>query len=236
MKYMIPQDLLNIGPVLPRRLRATLAHKGRGIRKYRVRIILWLFICLFTPMTLAATPVDATPDNHSAFLAVEQQLANSGDLAGQFKQTQYIQLLSAPLMSEGQFSLSTTSGLLWQQTKPFPSTLRMTQEKIIQQLGNTPETVLTKTQQPVVFAFANLFISIAKGDTKTLTTYFHITFQGNPAQWQIQLTPTTSPMNKAIARIDMTGSRYVQTVSVRQVNGNQTDIVFVNVHPQVKSP
>lgn len=197
-------------------------------------IAFFILTSLFTTSSLAsqATPTPLGEANQAAFNAVQQQLSAISLLSGDFKQTQYIQLLSSPLVSHGHFSLSQTKGLIWQQTTPFTSVLTMTQDKMTQRLGNNAETVITKASQPIVFSFANIFLSLFQGNIGNLEQYFTIYFAGTKDAWHIILVPKDSPLNKAIVNIDLIGGTYIQKVMIKQTNHNQTTIEFTNLTNQ----
>ena len=160
---------------------------------------------------------------------VHKMLAQADGLAGHFKQVRKIKLLAAPLVSSGRFVLSKAQGLKWQQTSPFKSNLIVTGEKIEQQLENSPKLVITKEQQPVVFSFTNIFLSVFNGDTKAISEYFTITFTGNTAHWNIILKPIAAPMNKAIESIAMSGGKYINCITINEVKNNQIIIQLFNV-------
>jgi hypothetical protein len=159
---------------------------------------------------------------------VHKMLASTDNLSGNFKQVRKMQLLSDPLVSSGHFVLSKTKGLKWYQTTPFKSTLIVTASKIEQQLESSPPVVITKEQQPVVFSFTNIFLSVFNGDTKTVSEYFDITFTGNTSRWNIILKPNSAPLNKAIASIEMSGGKYINYIAINETKNNQTIIRLYN--------
>ncbi len=170
-----------------------------------------------------------TSSNQSAFNKVQAQLSTSNRLSGEFKQIRKMKLLSTPLMSEGNFVLSKNNGLQWHQTKPFHSDLIVTPSKIEQKIENTPPTIITKKQQPIVFSFTNIFLSIFNGNAKAIKNYFKIYFIGNTYAWKIALKPLGSPLNKAILSIEMSGGKYVYSITINEVKQNQMILNFFNV-------
>lgn len=170
-----------------------------------------------------------TEVNQKQFQQVQDMLSKADHLSGNFEQTQKIKLLSTPLVSNGHFALSKNKGLEWYQEKPFHSRLIVTATQIEQQLEHSPPTIITKEQQPIVFSFSNLFLSVFNGDTKNITSYFNIYFAGNIDQWTISLEPSATPLNKAITSIEMSGAKYINSITINQAQNNQMIIKFSNV-------
>ncbi len=198
------------------------------------KYLLFIFILISLSFTTAsyATAVYSYPlsaANQPAFNKVQQQLAQAENLSGRFVQIREIKLLSSPLKSAGNFVLSKTTGLTWNQTKPFTSKLQLTASKLIEQIGNHPPTVLTKEQQPIVFFFTKTFLSAFQGDTKELKPYFTIYFSGDPNSWVIGLKAKTAPLNKAIKSIELIGGKHINTAIIHEATGDQLTIHFSDV-------
>lgn len=197
-----------------------------------MKSILALFLILLTCSTCsyAEQPLNHnSSSNQKELHQVQKMLSNVNKLSGKFKQTQKIQLLSTPLISSGHFILSKTDGLKWHQTNPFKSNLTLTTSKIEQQLADNPPTIITKEQQPIVFSFTNIFLSVFNGDTKTITEHFAISFTGNTTKWNILLKPIGAPLNKAIASIELSGSKYINFITINEARNNKMVIQLYNI-------
>jgi hypothetical protein len=168
--------------------------------------------------------------NISQLEAVQNELAKSNNLKGNFVQTRYIPLLSSPVVSEGDFILSKRGGLTWNQITPFVSHLIVTNNKLIQRMGTNDPVIITKEQEPIVFSFTKIFLSIFQGDTDKVKEYFYIYFKGDKSNWEIALRPRTSPLNKAIMSINVLGGRFVKKVIIKETKGTKMVIKFSNVH------
>ena len=163
------------------------------------------------------------------FLAVEKQLTSNTGIAGKFTQTREIQGLDTPLTSSGTFSLSQDGKLTWTQTKPFNSVITMSKTRLVQTIMNNPSTVMTKEDQPIVFTFTQVFMSILKGNTQSAKEYFDINFTGTTKAWEISFIPKGSPLNKAIKNITLDGSKTINTIKVIDSQGNIIDIKFYDI-------
>ncbi len=198
------------------------------------RIITICILILFTQISFAGDSVFDHPlnqSNQNMFDQVQKLLSDNTNLKGEFEQVRHIKILSSPLTSSGNFSISQKTGLHWNQTHPFESTLTVTDAEIIQTMQNSPPTILTKEKQPIVFSFTKIFLSVFKGNTPALKNYFDIYFLGDTQHWEIALKPKSSPLDKAIADIELEGGKYVHTVIINETRGNQLDIKFLNIEP-----
>lgn len=189
--------------------------------------LLSLFFIASSYASIYSHPLNES--NQATFNQVQAQLSKADTLSGNFKQIRNMHLLSQPLTSTGHFILSKKEGLKWYQTTPFESMLIVTDNKIEQTITNTPTTIITKKEQPIVFSFTHIFLSIFNGDTKGIKDYFDIYFTGNTKQWKIALKPTSELLQKAIESIEMSGGKTINTITINEAKQNQMIMSFSNV-------
>ncbi|WP_440993452.1 outer membrane lipoprotein carrier protein LolA [Cysteiniphilum litorale] len=193
------------------------------------------FFVVFILFNLAQASTDNIFDhplsakNEQAFIEVQKEQAQISHVTGNFTQTRFMKLLSKPLKSSGRFELSKTQGLKWLQEEPFQSTLIVTEDSIKQSIEGKTAVVITKKEQPIVFSFTTVFLSIFKGNTDALKQYFKIYFMQNGDTWHIALKPLGAPLDKAIQSIEMTGTKYASRIFVNESQGNQMLIEFSDV-------
>ena len=185
---------------------------------------LTLAIILSASFVCASTGID-----NANFKAVEKQLTKNANISGDFEQTRYIQGLDKPLKSSGTFAISSDDGLLWKQTKPFDSTMKATKDRLENSIMDNPPTVVTKEQQPMIFTFTQVFMSVFQGNTKDVQNYFDIDFTGDINSWSIELTPKSSPLNKAIKNITLKGAKTIEQINVADAQDNVIDIKLTNI-------
>jgi hypothetical protein len=169
--------------------------------------------------------------NQADFQAVEQSLSQPNVVSGTFKQVRTVQGLSQPLVSSGTFRLSKQAGLLWQQTQPFLSTLTLTQSKIEQRMLDNPPTIITPKEQPIIFSFTHIFLSVFQGDIAQIQQHFSVYFIGTPKDWHIALIPKEAPLNKAIQHIEMQGANTISSILIADTQKNTTAIIFSKIQP-----
>jgi outer membrane lipoprotein-sorting protein len=197
------------------------------MRKIATSIIL-MIACQFA-FASSLHPLALSKANYAAFDSVQQKLAATTYLTGNFIQTRRLQVLSRPLIARGRFVFSRKQGLQWYQTSPFESSLVVTQDKIEQKIGDAPASILTKEKQPIVFAFTNIFLAIFNGNIDEVKQYFKISFAGSDANWQINLKPNTFPLNKGIKTIILKGTATLNSLTIIDTKKNQTHIQLSNL-------
>ncbi|MFV0574848.1 MAG: outer membrane lipoprotein carrier protein LolA [Vibrio sp.] len=159
---------------------------------------------------------------------LQQQLASHPTVRGDFIQTRNMAMFDAPLVSNGSFLLSSQHGLWWKQTTPFPTSLILTQDKLSQQIGTQAPQLMKSSDNPMVFYFSHVFLSVFKGDTKTLQDQFKLTFTDEASGWTIALKPRYAPLNKVFNSIEIKGQDYINTIDLKEVRGDETEIQFQN--------
>ncbi|HCH01046.1 MAG TPA: hypothetical protein DEV85_04030 [Vibrio sp.] len=190
------------------------------------KAIYGLVLLLCALLFLTQTSQAATGDNDK-LAQLQQQLASHQVVRGDFTQTRHMQMFDAPLISQGQFLLSSQYGLWWQQTTPFPTSLVLTQDTLSQQVGSEPAQVVKVADNPMVFYFSHVFLSLFKGDTQTLQQQFDLKLSSNQSnQWVLSLTPKSAPLNKVFSQINIEANDYINRIELIEIRGDRTDIEF----------
>lgn len=157
---------------------------------------------------------------------LQQQLAEHTLVRGDFTQTRSMEMFSEPLVSQGEFLLTQQQGLLWQQTLPFPVKLTLTADKLSQQFGDQPAQVMSASDNPMVFYFSHVFLSLFKGDTSQLTEQFQLTLSKKNSAWQLVLVPKSAPLNAVFRDITIIGDQHINQLRLNEVRGDNTLIDF----------
>ncbi|MUK27641.1 LolA family protein [Aliivibrio fischeri] len=158
---------------------------------------------------------------------LQQQLAKSTLVRGDFKQVRTMQMFAQPLSTSGTFLLDHENGLLWQQTTPFPIALTLTQNKLRQSINGDTQ-VMTDSDNPMAFYFTRLFLSLFKGDTESIKENFTLQLTGEKDAWTLILTPTKAPIDSVFKTIKIEGNDYLNRVVLSEVRGDVTEMVFTN--------
>ncbi|MGF1692711.1 outer membrane lipoprotein carrier protein LolA [Photobacterium kagoshimensis] len=157
---------------------------------------------------------------------LQQRLAKHSIVRGDFTQTRTMEMFSQPLVSQGHFLLTQQQGLVWQQTLPFPVNLTLTQDKLSQQFGDQPAQVMSASDNPMVFYFSHVFLSLFKGDTSQLMEQFDLALSEQESGWQLVLVPKSAPLNAVFRDITINGDQHINQLRLNEVRGDNTQIDF----------
>ncbi|MGI2259711.1 outer membrane lipoprotein carrier protein LolA [Shewanella sp. GXUN23E] len=206
----------------------------------------WL-ISLLLPLWLLVAPAWATADADAAdptatsgaksaaestaaqefnLSQLQQQLAAHALVKGDFTQVRHMAMFNQPLSSSGQFVLSRELGLWWQQIQPFPVSLILTQDTLSQQFGDDSPQLMSAEENPMVFYFSHLFLSLFQGDTQKLQQQFEVSLSGTASHWQLLLTPKHPPLTQVFASIALSGGADLDTLVLSELRGDSTEIHF----------
>src|SRR5471032_1560603 len=81
---------------------------------------------------------------------IQSLLAKPATLCGHFEQTKTLSGMKKPLLSNGRFCVVNGKGVLWRTLQPFPSTLRLTRDEIVNYQGDRVAMRLDAKTEPTV--------------------------------------------------------------------------------------
>jgi len=176
------------------------------------------FLCLFISFSGLAQAI-TLPE-------LQAKLTSHQLIRGQYQQVKKMQMFKQPLLSEGDFLLDQQQGLLWLQKQPFPVFLTLTKDRLSQRYSDQPAHIIEAADNPMVFYFSHLFLSLFKGDIEGLTMQFDMQLESENGQWLLSLTPKISPLNKVFKKISIIGSEYIDQLNLLELNGDSATIQF----------
>lgn len=159
---------------------------------------------------------------------LQEKLTAHQLVRGQYTQAKKMQMFKLPLLSSGDFVLEQQQGLLWRQNKPFKISLTLSKYRLSQQFVDQPADIIQASDNPMVFYFSHLFLSLFKGDIEGLTEQFVIKLQSGEEQWSLFLTPKNAPLNNIFKQITISGSSYINQLLLTELNGDSSEILFFN--------
>ncbi|MCA2415792.1 outer membrane lipoprotein carrier protein LolA [Vibrio chemaguriensis] len=184
---------------------------------------------LLSFLLIFSVPALATPTANITDLAsLQQQLSQHEIVRGDFTQQRHLEMFSQPLTSKGQFTLSKTHGLLWQQTEPFAVNLVLTENKLRQTFADQAPKTISAQENPMAFYFSHVFLSVFHGDTSALQEQFTLDFSVENNQWQLILEPKQSPLNAVFKAITLSGKAHIDRLTLQELRGDKTEITFTN--------
>lgn len=180
---------------------------------FTVAVLLWV-TCAF-----AAAPV----------AKIQAVLAKPKVLCGLFEQQKQLVGLKRPVISTGRFCVLSDKGILWRTLQPFPSTMKLTRDEIVQMQGNRVTQRLDAKQEPTIRTINSVLFALLAGDFAQLEKYFDADGTMLEKNWSVTLKSREAALARAIAAIAIDGSSYVQRITLQEANGDRTQIVFTAI-------
>lgn len=158
---------------------------------------------------------------------LQQRFNEQPVVRAHFEQVRTIKSMPKPLRSRGKMLMARDTGLLWDQTAPFPMTMMLTDTRMVQAMNGQPPQTITADSNPQMFQFNNLLRGLFRADRAVLEKNFRIDFKSEENdRWTLVLTPVTTPLDKIFTSIDLAGARYLETIRLNDRQGDRTDITL----------
>lgn len=167
-------------------------------------------------------------------------LRQARTLRGAFTQRKTLKELPRPLVAEGTFLFVREHGILWRTTMPFASELVITREALVQRDGSdTPGLRLPADSNPAVRLVSEIFMAVFGLDFTTLDRIFALfgeRLKTPPKSWVLGLLPREKAMAGAMRDIVLEGSAQVRRVTLRDTQGDVTEITLRGTVASRKAP
>jgi hypothetical protein len=178
----------------------------------------------------ALVAVSAAPAHAAVQVSkIQAMLAKPAVMCGRFDQTKTLAGMKKPLASNGRFCVVAGKGVLWRTLKPFPSTLRLTRDEIVNYQGDRVAMRLDAKTEPTVRMINNVLFSLLSGDLAQLETLFEVDGAVDASSWNVSLKAKQAALEKAIGTIKLDGGAYVKNIVMSEASGDRTAIVFSDI-------
>lgn len=167
---------------------------------------------------------------------LQQRFSEQPVLRAEFSQQRSVSGMDQKLNSSGNLIISRNKGLWWQQQKPFPLSLLLTDSRMVQILAGQAPQVVTAENNPQMFQFNSLLTALFHADKRALEQNFALDFsdrgQGN---WTLILRPKSSPLNRLFKTITLEGQTFLNNININDMQGDSTKIRFFNQRTEPKT-
>ena len=160
---------------------------------------------------------------------IQAMLAKPEQLCGRFEQSKQLAGMKKPLASSGRFCVVAGKGVLWRTLKPFPNTLRLSRDEIVQLQGDRVAMRMEASREPTVRMINGVLFSLLSGDLGQLDTLFDVDGTAGDGAWKVALKARNPALARAIGAISLEGGAYVRTIHMVEDSGDRTDIVFSDI-------
>lgn len=182
-------------------------------------VIAALVFCAGAGVAEAAAPV----------AQIQAMLAKPEQLCGRFEQTKRLAGMKKPLLSSGRFCVVAGKGVLWRTLKPFPNTLRLKRDEIVQLQGERVAMRLDASQEPTVRMINGVLFSLLGGDLGRLDSLFEVDGSVSGDAWKVALKARNAALARAVGAIALEGGAYVRSIQMVEESGDRTEIVFSDI-------
>jgi hypothetical protein len=195
--------------------------------------VFWLFCFAALPEARAQSfdvfnhPL--SPETMSRYTALCAELAGYPVVKGNFEQTKTIPRLNRSLASTGKFLIAAELGMLWDTRAPFPSTMAVGRDFIIQSVPGGTKTKLDAGGNETFLSLADTLSALFTGKAQTLLekfdNYFTESITANGNVWTLGLIPREKAIRAFMERIILNGEAaggkpaLVRSILIHEQNG-----------------
>lgn len=196
----------------------------------RTAVAIFLLVCGLAAAVNAEDPLYKTPAGEADRKAIEVILSRMTDnpvMRGRFSQQKDIKSLSRSFKGNGTFIIARDDGIIWDTLKPFPSTMIISGDQIIQTIPGGKKTVMKVGDNPVFKEFGDTIRSVFSGDTNQLFSKFNVYFlKGESGIWRIGLVPKDSAVRSVISTMEISGSQIMNRFLLTEVSSDTVSYDF----------
>lgn len=195
-----------------------------------------LFLCLFFILSsLCKNAVWAeedvfryplTPQTTSTFNATCARLAERPIVKGNFTQEKLLSRFGRSLNSSGNFIIAAEHGMVWETLQPFPSTMIMGSDFMLQSRPDGQMSVMNAQGNETFIQMAGIISAVFSGNSNGLLENFEVFFFDNISNWNIGLLPRNSMIASFASRITMSGNTtsggyaLIRSIRIFEQNGD----------------
>lgn len=156
---------------------------------------------------------------------ITAQLAAKLGVRAQFKQTQTLAALSAPVVSTGTLVFARERGVIWRTDTPYRITYVIGDAGVTKiDAGGHRST--SATPRGGMAQVSRMMRAMFGGDLSALYSQFDVAAGGTTARWHLLLTPNQPQLAQFVKTLRMDGGAFLQTLEITAANGDTTRIDF----------
>jgi hypothetical protein len=156
------------------------------------------------------------------------QLAKNPLVRGNFEQEKMLNHLNRSLKSSGNFIIAADLGMVWETLKPFPSTLALGKDFLIQSRPGVQKTVISAKGNETFIRLAEVLSAVFSGQSQSLLHNFEVFYSGSASGWEIGLVPLDKAIAAFMVTIIIKGDRAIQSIVIHEQNGDAIHYILTN--------
>ena len=146
---------------------------------------------------------------------------------GEFTQEQYIKVANRSLISRGNFVMAADKGVIFEIAEPFPSSMVVTEDKLVQTLSGNVVAVMDGKENAMFKNIAKIIHSVFSNDVQVLKDNFQVAVTGGPKD-VVELVPKDPLLSMLFLKITLAVGDSIDSVSVIESGGNWVTYNFNN--------
>ena len=146
---------------------------------------------------------------------------------GEFTQEQYIKVANRSLISRGNFVMAADKGVIFEIAEPFPSSMVVTEDKLVQTLSGNVVAVMDGKENAMFKNIAKIIHSVFSNDVQVLRDNFLVSVTGGPKD-VVELVPKDPLLSMMFLKITLAVGDSIDSVSVIEAGGNWVNYNFNN--------
>jgi hypothetical protein len=155
-------------------------------------------------------------------------IAQNQYIRGNFNQEKKIMRLDRTIVSSGVFIIASDMGMVWDTLKPYPSTITLGKDYMIQSRRGGQRTVIDAKGNETFTQMAKVLNAVFTGDANELETNFEVFYTSNSSAWEIGLKPLSKSINMFAKRITVTGDSLIKSIVIIENNEDSTKYILSN--------
>jgi len=167
-----------------------------------------------------------------AFKTTCARLAEHRFTRGNFEQEKTISSLNRSLKSSGNFIIADGLGMVWDTVKPFPSTMTLGNDFIIQSRPGKQKTILNAAGNDIFISMSEVISAVFSGNSQGLLNNFEVYFlkSGGKADdsWALGLSPKDAAIGSFAQKIIMEGGTAIRSILIYEQNGDTVQYRLLN--------
>ena len=198
------------------------------INKDKLLVLCFLFILSSAWAQEDVFRYPLVPQTRATFDTVCANLAEKPIVKGNFEQEKYLSRLNRSLTSSGNFIIATKKGMVWETLKPFPSTMIMGKDFIMQSRPDGRKSVLSAQGNETFTQMSDVISMVFSGQSQGLLQNFEVYFSGSVSDWTMGLLPKNSVFASFILKITMGGGSAIGSIRLFEPGGDTTTYTLLN--------
>lgn len=188
-----------------------------SLLKITVRLLLLATLATLTPLHAADTDTLAQ---------IGAQLEQHAVIRAEFTQRKQMAAMKRPLVTSGRLVFSRQHGVLWQIEQPLRISYVLGEERIVEIGADGVRRERGIRDVPGLAQVGRIFRAMLGANSAALREQFDATVHGDSTQWEITLTPRNAQLAQFLTRLQLSGGRFVNDISIAEAGGDTTQITF----------